>query len=119
MRVRATCEHCGREFLFFQLYNADPSSADRCPHCGRHLGVPNVRPLALRTDRAAAELVRCLDELAAGNPSFRVDPASLLDPIREAVVALAARGGNDEADRDRNDDVRHPRWPWQRHRQAA
>lgn len=27
MRVHATCNHCGHEFLLFQLYNAEPATA--------------------------------------------------------------------------------------------
>lgn len=88
VRTRATCGHCGREFLFFQLYNADPRSGDRCPNCNRHLGIVNVRPLALRTDRIATELVRCLNDLADHDPSFDIDADSLLGPIDAALRRL-------------------------------
>jgi hypothetical protein len=119
MRVHATCDHCGRKFLFFQLYNADPGSADRCPHCSRHLNVLNVRPLARGVDRAAAQLIHCLNELAARDPKFRVDPDSLLGPIRDALAPLTA--GEDDAPPEtaRPDNVHHLRWPWQHHRQPA
>ncbi len=90
MRVRATCDDCGREFLFFQLYNTHPDAADRCPHYGRHLGVVNVRPLALQVERAAARLTAGLNELAARNPAFRVEPDTVLGPVTDAVAALSA-----------------------------
>jgi len=119
MRVNATCHHCGREFLLFQLYSADPDGADRCPHCGRHLGVVGVRSLALGVDRAGAQLVRCLHELAARGPELRVDPDTLLGPIRDALAPLAAETGSDGAGASPPDDVHHLRWPWQRLRQRA
>lgn len=89
MRVHATCDHCGREFLLFQLYNAEPATADRCPHCSRHLGVINERSLALGADRAGAQLMRCLNELAARDPKFQLDSETLLGTIR-AVTSAAA-----------------------------
>jgi len=90
MRVRATCDHCGREVLLFELYHAAPALADRCPHCSRHLGVTNVRPLAYGVDRAGARLVEALHELADRNPRLHLDPDSVLGPIREALDRLAA-----------------------------
>lgn len=121
MRVHATCNHCGRKFLLFQLYNAEPAAADRCPHCSRHLGVVNGRPLALAIDRAGAQLVRGLHELAAHNPEFRIDPDSLLGPIRDAVGPIAARDGVDgeEATESGPGSVHHLRWPWQRPRRQS
>jgi hypothetical protein len=89
MRVRATCQHCGRTFLFFQLYNEDPGLTDRCPHCGRHLGVVNIRPLAMRTDRAAADLAHALRDLAGRDRHFTIEADSLLGPLTEAAEALA------------------------------
>lgn len=118
MRVHATCGHCGREFLLFQLYNAEPATADRCPHCRRHLGVINARPLALSVDRAGAQLVRCLNELAARDPEFRIDPDTVLDPIRDVLAPLTAGTGAERVEPE-PDNVHHLRWPWQRHRRQA
>ena len=77
-----------------------------------------MRPLALQTDRAVAELVRCLNELAARRPAFRVDPATVLEPVRAATMTLTQR---DEAGAEHHDTdtVRHLRWPWQRHNRRA
>ncbi len=122
MRARARCEHCGREFLLFQLYNASPALADRCPHCSRHLGVVNVRGLAARVDRAAANLVGALAELAAHRPGFRLEPETILDPLTDAVVALSTTGsGSREGDgtHHQDDEEEHPRWPWRRPRGEA
>lgn len=73
-----------------QLSQASPADADRCPHCGRHLGIPRVGPLAEVAERALGTLVRTLGELAGHGPSFRVDPESVLGPVREALAAWGA-----------------------------
>ena len=120
MRVRATCDACGRQFLFFQLYNADPDDADRCPHCGRHLGVVNVRSLARQADRAADRLTDCLNELAARGPAFRIDPDSILGPISDAVAALSATADGVGAERsEHHENARSLRWPWHRRQQVT
>ena len=120
MRVRATCDDCGRQFLFFQLYNAHPDDADRCPHCGRHLGVVNVRPLALRIERAAAQLTDCLHDLAARNPAFRVQPDTILGAITDGVAALSpTTDGPGAAEEDHDHNIRFLRWPWHRRQQPA
>lgn len=94
MRIAATCARCGREFLFFQLYNAGPLTADRCPHCSAHLGVVRVAPVAAAADDALAALAGALHEIAGRNPGFRLDPESVLGPIREALEPVARdRGG--------------------------
>ena len=93
MRISATCERCGRELLLFQLYNASPLTADRCPHCSAHLGIVGVAPLAASTDRALDALVDCLRELAGRKRGFRIEPESVLAPITEAVEAAARPDG--------------------------
>lgn len=93
MRVKATCSHCGREFLFFQLYNAGPADADRCPHCGRLLGVVGLQRLALAVDRAASDLVHALHEIAVRSPGLTVDAESVLRPIAAAVGEQANPAG--------------------------
>jgi hypothetical protein len=90
MRIRATCNACGRDFLFFQLYNADPWHNDRCPHCNRHLGLLNGRHLALAADRAAASLANSLRAIADRNPAFSVKRDSVLGRIEDVVAELAA-----------------------------
>lgn len=89
MRIGATCDRCGREFLLFQLYNASPALADRCPHCFAHLGIIRVSPLAVTADRALAALVGALEEIAGRKPAFRLDPESVLTPVREALGAFS------------------------------
>ena len=89
MRIRATCDACGRDFLFFQLYNADVWHADQCPHCQTHLGVTNLRHLALAADRALAALVSVLSQVAERSPKFTIEPSSVLERLEEATVALA------------------------------
>lgn len=86
MRIRATCDHCGRDFYFIQVAEAPAGDADRCPHCGRHLGVPRLGPMAASAEAALGALVRALSELAGRAPAFRVDPDSVLSPVREALA---------------------------------
>jgi hypothetical protein len=92
MRIAATCERCGREFLLFQLYNTRPVTADRCPHCSTHLGIVGVAPLAASADHALQALAQCLREFAGRKPGFRIDPESVLQPVSEAVDAVARAG---------------------------
>lgn len=89
MRISASCEHCGREFLLFQLYNTSPATADRCPHCSSHLGIVGVAPLAASADQALQALVQCLKEFGGRRPGFHIDGQSVLRPVSEAVDALA------------------------------
>lgn len=90
MRIEATCNHCGRDFYFGQLVAARPDDADRCPHCGRHLGVPRLRPVVAAAETALGALVSALRELAGHQPAFRLNPESVLEPVREALAAWAA-----------------------------
>ena len=91
MRISATCEHCGREFLL-QLYNTSPVTADRCPHCSAHLGIVGVAPLAASADQALQALVQCLKEFSGRKPGFHIDGQSVLRPVTDAVEALARPG---------------------------
>ena len=91
MRIQATCHACGRDFLFFQLYHADPWQVDKCPHCSVHLGIPHIRHLALAGDRALSGLVRVLERMGEGRLGFTVEPQSVLARIEEAVDVLAPR----------------------------
>jgi hypothetical protein len=92
MRIRATCEHCGREFLLVQLYTAGSFHADRCPHCSAHLGVVRAAPLTAAAEESLATLGRSPREIAARNPRFRLDPESVLAPVTEALEAAAQAG---------------------------
>ena len=101
MRIAATCEHCGREFLLFQLYNTSPVTADRCPHCSAHLGIVGVAPLAASADQALHALVQCLKEFSGRKPGFHIDGQSVLRPVTEAVEALARPGDESKVGADR------------------
>jgi hypothetical protein len=90
VRIRATCNTCGRDFLFFQLYVADTDQEGRCPHCQTHLRVSGARHLALFAERSAATLLRALEDLASREPGFTVQRSSVLDPIEAALQALSA-----------------------------
>ncbi|HVL05851.1 MAG TPA: hypothetical protein VM388_07675 [Acidimicrobiales bacterium] len=101
MRIAATCEHCGREFLLYQLYNTSPVTADRCPHCSAHLGIVGVARLAASADQALHALVQCLKEFSGRKPGFRIDAQSVLGPVTEAVGAFAGSGDRSKDGADR------------------
>lgn len=90
MRIEARCDYCGRDFYFAQLAAARPDDADRCPHCGRHLGIPRLRPVVAAAETALGTLVGALRELAGHQPAFRIDAQSVLEPLREALAAWPA-----------------------------
>jgi hypothetical protein len=71
-----------------ELYDADVSQADRCPHCGVHLGIVNLRHLARAADRALAALVRVLEQIAGRSPGFTVESGSVLRRLEDAVEPL-------------------------------
>jgi DNA-directed RNA polymerase subunit RPC12/RpoP len=87
MGISATCTHCGREFSFFQLYTAAPADADRCPHCQHRLGIANIAPLARRADAALEGLARYLRMVSEHQPAFRIQAASVMGPLAEALSA--------------------------------
>ena len=101
MRIAATCDHCGREFLLFQLYNAGSFAADRCPHCSAHLGIVGIAPLAASADQALTALVSTLREIAGRHRGFHLDVASVRDPVNEALAAVAPGSGEAAAERGR------------------
>lgn len=91
MRIRATCHACGKDFLFFQLYNADAWHADKCPNCQVDLGVPNLRPLALAADRALSGLATALEQIADRSPGFALKRESVLHRLEQAADSLAEK----------------------------
>lgn len=90
MRIRATCQRCGRDFLFFQLYAADPEVSDRCPGCSAHLGVMGVGRQAARADQALAALVQALEGM---DEQHRVFLGSGGQAPRATVESRHRRGG--------------------------
>jgi hypothetical protein len=90
MRIRATCDKCGRDFLFLQLYRSDPWHIDRCPHCNTHLGVVNLKHLAHVADRALAGLVSAMTEIADRSPAFTLRPESVLGRLQDVTIELTA-----------------------------
>jgi hypothetical protein len=46
--------------------------------------------VAAAAESALAALVRALTELAGHQPAFRVDPDSVLEPVREALALWGA-----------------------------
>jgi hypothetical protein len=91
MRIRATCTSCGREFLFLQLYTAEPGHNDRCPHCNEFLGVVHVRTLALAADRALTRLVDSLEQIAVRHPAFTIERDTVLRELEHVVDVLGPR----------------------------
>jgi hypothetical protein len=89
MRLRATCHACEKDFLFFELYNADPADSDRCPRCRTPLGIPDVRRLMLAADQAALSLFSTLEQMKDRAPGFSIQLDPWL-PRLEAVASSAA-----------------------------
>lgn len=85
MRIEATCTRCGRNFLLHQLATAASDDADRCPNCGRRLGIINIGPLAARADAALAALARYLKMMADNTTAFRIRAESVTGPLTEAL----------------------------------
>ncbi len=112
MRIRATCERCGRDFLFFQLYAAGPEVSDRCPSCSAHLGIMGVGRQAARAEQALASLVQALEEMGEQR-RFTIQAGSVLGPIQEAL------GSGSEDDRTEHREQPRPGRPWRRLRRAA
>ena len=111
MRIRASCDACGRDFLFFELRHVDGRDANRCPNCHQLLGVRGL--LAVRAEQALAVLVESLDDLARHDPNFTVNTGSVLRPVEEAVAGLAAQPAV-----DLDEEARRKGW-WKGRRAAA
>ena len=89
MRLRATCHTCDKDFLFFELYNAEPADSDRCPRCGTPLGIPDVRRLMQAADEAALALFSTLEQMKDRAPGFSIQLEPWI-PRLEAVAASPA-----------------------------
>lgn len=85
MRLRATCHACEKDFLFFELYNAERWHHDRCPRCHTHLGIPGVRHLMQAADDAALTLLSTLEQMKDRAPAFSIH----VDPWRPRLEAIA------------------------------
>ena len=113
MRIRATCDLCGRDFLFFQLYTANPEVSDRCPSCSAHLGVMGVGRQAARAEQALAALVQVLEGMAEQRRAFSIDADSVLRPLQDVLGS----DGQDAESEHRKPPA--PGRPWHRLRRAA
>jgi hypothetical protein len=92
MSIRATCDQCGRDFLLSQLYAVGPDMADRCPNCGRHLGLPNLSVWARHADEALAVLSDRLRGLAGHPIRFHLREDTITEPVNEALRQMRALG---------------------------
>ena len=85
MTIRATCNHCGKDFYFLQLYRAAPEDGDRCPNCSTRLGILNLRRSAVVADAALADLTAALQAVAERAPGFTIIESTVLDPLERAL----------------------------------
>jgi hypothetical protein len=87
MRIRATCAACRRELLLEQLLEG-PAPSGRCPWCGEVLAPQNT-PVLLdavrRAEAAGRALESALATLRGGWARLRIDPASVLQPLRAVL----------------------------------
>ncbi len=92
MRIKATCETCGRDFLLSQIA-ADSDSAGRCPFCGtrfgRHYSTVLIEAVE-EAEGASARFVHAINRLHGMQAGFRVDVASFLEDVGEHVPGDAA-----------------------------
>ena len=88
--ITATCHACERDFEFVQIYEPATSwQTDKCPHCDARLGIANIGPLAVATDKALIRLAKLLELMASASPRFTVKTANLVAGIEEAADAFA------------------------------
>ena len=84
MKIKATCDHCGRELLAEQLER----TGGHCPWCGKAFTREyNANLLlALRRAEAAGDVLEgALEQVADIGPAFDVDEDSVLEPIRVSL----------------------------------
>jgi hypothetical protein len=91
MRIRGTCANCGREFLPRQVIEA----GGHCPWCGRAFNRDYTALLVQqleRADQAGDVLQDSLDQIAdIEELAMEIDEDSVLEPLREALVAIKKR----------------------------
>lgn len=84
MRILARCRSCDRDLLLGQLTEGRVA----CPWCGASLAADYV-PLfvdAIRdAERAGRAVVGALELLRDTGRGVRIDPGSILEPIRKAL----------------------------------
>ncbi len=87
MKIQATCDTCGRQFLLSQI-GPDSDAPGRCPFCGARFGrhYSTVLVEAVRdAELAAAAFVTTLGRLQAMETGFDVDIEGLMADLGRAV----------------------------------
>jgi hypothetical protein len=111
MTIGGRCGSCNRELLLVQL--TQPSQGFRCPFCGFAFapGYATVAPaVGARVMVAQAALVTALAELASMTGGrLRLDRATLVDPVADALPAVHAKAKAEPAPARRR---RAHRQPW-------
>ena len=89
MKVQATCDKCGRDFLLSQI-GPESDAPGRCPFCGarfaRHYSTVLVDAVA-EAEAAAEAFVHALGRLQAMETGFDIDIEELLTDVAELVRA--------------------------------
>ncbi|CAN5485645.1 hypothetical protein BH10ACT1_BH10ACT1_03280 [soil metagenome] len=88
MTLRALCHSCTEPFDLADLYGADPTDANRCPHCGQHLGSAGLGHTTFRIERHLKALTQALHDLAAHPGGFTIDTTTLRADALEAIEQL-------------------------------
>ena len=87
MKILATCLSCPRDFQLDQLLEG-PVITGACPWCGEILApsyTTLLPELIRRADRGGDELLQAIEILNGSWARFRLRPASVLEPLREAL----------------------------------
>lgn len=85
MKVRATCETCGRTFLLSQI-GADSDAPGRCPFCGAKFAkhYSSVLVDAVReAEQSAASFAHALGRLESMETGFDIDIDELLGDLAD------------------------------------
>jgi hypothetical protein len=81
VKVKGTCEHCGREFLVQQVLE----SQGHCPWCGKPFQAQYTAVLAEAlqlAEQAGGTLENALEKIAGMRPHLVLDEDSILKDIR-------------------------------------
>jgi len=87
VKIRGTCQRCGKDFLVRQVLD----SGGHCPNCGKpfqpHYTAVLTEALEI-AERAGGAMEGALEKLAGMTPALVLDEDSLLAEVRAHLEAL-------------------------------
>jgi hypothetical protein len=91
VKIRGTCQNCGRDFLSQQVVE----SGGHCWHCGKPYQPHYTAVFAeaiQRAEIAGAALEASLEKLAGMEPAIVIDEESVLPPLQAHLEAIRKAG---------------------------